>query len=103
MTALFPADKLALHPRKLRETSRLNQHDFWQKVGVTQSTGCRYEAGKPMPVSVKMLLQLVYVEQVPLKQLNGMDMAIGALMRNEFQGLYDNLAAGLHAQKQQDD
>ena len=31
------------NPRDIRRKLGLNQHDFWSKVGVTQSGGSRYE------------------------------------------------------------
>lgn len=47
--------------RALRLKLHLNQTDFWQPVGVTQSGGCRYESGRDMPAPVRKLIWLVYL------------------------------------------
>lgn len=45
----------------LRKKLRLNQTVFWLKVGVMQSTGCRYEKmERDIPLPVQFLLQLAY-------------------------------------------
>ncbi|CAM5529303.1 hypothetical protein TMEC54S_00233 [Thauera mechernichensis] len=45
----------------LRKKLRLNQTVFWLKVGVMQSTGCRYEKReRDIPLPVQFLLQLTY-------------------------------------------
>ena len=51
--------------RKLRESLRLNQADFWRRVEVTQSGGSRYENGRPMPRPVRKLLGIVYLNEKP--------------------------------------
>ncbi len=35
-----------------------NQSVFWQRFGVTQSGGSRYESGRSMPKPVRMLISL---------------------------------------------
>lgn len=45
---------------RLRRSLELNQFDFWSRVGVTQSGGSRYEAGRSMPKQVAWLLHLTY-------------------------------------------
>lgn len=84
---------------QLRRQTGLCQHDFWKQVGVTQSTGCRYESGQTVPEPVLILVKLVYVEKLPLAKLNRMDLAIGALMREEFGVLYERLKTGLLEQR----
>jgi hypothetical protein len=45
----------------VRLKARLNQSDFWRRVGVSQSAGSRYEMGlMPIPKPVRMLLELAY-------------------------------------------
>lgn len=44
----------------LRKKNGLNQTDFWSVIGITQSGGSRYEAGRGMPKTVQLLLQLAY-------------------------------------------
>jgi len=46
--------------RNQRTKLGLNQSAFWTRVGVTQSGGSRYEAGRSMPKAVKTLLDLAY-------------------------------------------
>jgi DNA-binding transcriptional regulator YiaG len=46
--------------RVFRLKTGLNQQDFWSRIGVTQSGGSRYEAGRSMPKQVVHLLNLVY-------------------------------------------
>jgi transcriptional regulator with XRE-family HTH domain len=53
-------------PRELRRKLRLNQQDFWSRVGVTQSGGSRYETGRRIPRPVQELLRLVHVEGIAL-------------------------------------
>ena len=48
---------------KLRTTRGENQTKFWQRVGVTQSGGCRYEHGRNVPEAVSRLLRLVYLPE----------------------------------------
>ena len=45
---------------RLRKSLGLNQIEFWSRVGVTQSGGSRYEAGRSMPKQVTWLLHLTY-------------------------------------------
>jgi hypothetical protein len=39
---------------------KMNQTEFWAKVGITQSGGSRYELGRTIPKPVLMLLEKVY-------------------------------------------
>lgn len=45
---------------ELRRKLKLNQQEFWSALGVTQSGGSRYENGRTIPTSVKLLLTIVY-------------------------------------------
>lgn len=45
--------------KELRKRMLLNQSDFWGLVRVTQSGASRYELGRSIPPSTKLLLQLV--------------------------------------------
>lgn len=42
--------------RAHRYKLKMNQPDFWGRLGVTQSGGSRYEAGRPMPAPVRLVL-----------------------------------------------
>ena len=44
----------------MRNRRRLNQTEFWRRVGVSQSGGSRYESGRAIPRSVQMLLRIAY-------------------------------------------
>jgi DNA-binding transcriptional regulator YiaG len=47
--------------KTLRVKMRLNQVEFWNRLGVTQSGGSRYESGRAVPKPVAVLAHLVYV------------------------------------------
>lgn len=47
--------------RLLRAKLRLNQAQFWNRIGVTQSAGCRYENGRRVPKSVATLAHRIYI------------------------------------------
>ncbi len=47
----------------LRKQCNENQTHFWQKFGVTQSRGSRFEAGADIPSAVRLLIKL-YVNGV---------------------------------------
>lgn len=48
--------------RKLRRQLDINQSEFWNRIGVTQSGGSRYEAGRPVPKPTAILARLIYVD-----------------------------------------
>lgn len=41
-----------------RKSLGLNQRDYWQRYGVTQSGGSRYESGRPTPRPLAILMRL---------------------------------------------
>lgn len=45
----------------LRRRAGLQQRQFWQSVGMTQSTGCRCENGAPISKPVRTLIYAQYV------------------------------------------
>lgn len=49
-----------INVKAVRETTGLNQTDFWKRIGVTQSGGSRYETGRAMPKPVELLFKLTY-------------------------------------------
>src|SRR4051812_44861538 len=76
-TTQHPVKPMAVARRELEETMRmkeitgsqilklrlrlgLNQHAFWDALGLTQSGGCRYELGQKIPRSTQILVYLVY-------------------------------------------
>ena len=44
----------------MRQKAGLNQTQFWQRVGLGQSAGSRYESGRNIPRPVQMLLRIAY-------------------------------------------
>lgn len=53
---ITPRDKNLI--RDLRHVMRENQTQFWRRFGVTQTQGSRFERGKPVPLSVLILIRL---------------------------------------------
>jgi predicted transcriptional regulator len=39
---------------------RMNQCEFWSNIGVTQSGGSRYEAGRNVPKPTQLVIDLAY-------------------------------------------
>ena len=56
--------------RKLRRKLDLNQSEFWNRLGVTQSGGSRYEAGRSVPKAVAILAHEVYIKNSPIDARN---------------------------------
>lgn len=46
--------------KMLRLKLKMNQTQFWGKLGVTQSGGSRYESDRNVPRPVQILLNLAY-------------------------------------------
>lgn len=46
--------------KRLRQKAGMNQTEFWNRVGVTQSAGSRYESGRAIPKPVQMLIAIAY-------------------------------------------
>lgn len=89
--------KKIANPREIRQKLGLNQEEFWQKIGVTQSGGSRYEAGRDMPRSVAELLRLVHVEGVDLSSVNKEDIEIIGFLRKQHPDLYARLRESVNA------
>lgn len=70
-----------INPRDLRKSLGLNQLQFWSKVGVTQSGGSRYEAGRRMPKAVASMLRLVHQEQIDVNSLTRADCDVIAFLK----------------------
>lgn len=49
---------------RIRSKLGLPQSEFWGRLGITQSGGCRYESGRNMPRPVKKLFFLTYIAPV---------------------------------------
>ncbi|PIT13988.1 helix-turn-helix domain-containing protein [Snodgrassella alvi] len=83
--------------REIRKKLGLNQIEFWSQVGVTQSGGSRYEAGRNIPKPVRELVRLVHVEQLELSKLNRVNMEVAELLKNEHPDMYQQLKAKIEA------
>jgi transcriptional regulator with XRE-family HTH domain len=80
-----------LNPREIRQRLRMNQAEFWARVGVTQSGGSRYEGGRSMPRPVRALLRLVHIERVDLSRVKKDDLAIIEHLKAQHPDLYRDL------------
>ena len=82
----------------LRRSLNLRQSAFWLRLGVTQSGGSRYENGRPLPVAVGKLLEVIYIKGVSPGRLKENDSAILELLKTQYPDLYaslDKAASGL--------
>ena len=55
-----PVLKSAMELTNMRRKVGLSQTEFWERVGVTQSGGSRYEQGRLVRKPLRMLLALAY-------------------------------------------
>jgi len=81
----------AINPRDTRRRLGINQQEFWNRIGVTQSGGSRYESGRPIPRPVKELLRLVYIEQLDLSKLCKEDFEVINYLRESRNDLFQTL------------
>ena len=87
------------NPREIRRRLRLNQQDFWSRIGVTQSGGSRYESGRTMPKPVRELLRLVHVEKVDLSRVKKEDFEVIEYLKQSQPELYKNLRKAARAKR----
>ncbi len=81
------------NPREIRLRLGLNQTVFWSGVGVTQTTGSRYENDREMPRWVEELVRVIYVERIDLAKIRRGDMAVLAYLKKVEPALYRRLRA----------
>ena len=63
----------------LRKRLKMRQREFWNRVGVTQSSGSRYEGeNRVIPITTRMLITLAYsrdptpfFNRLPIVQIRG--------------------------------
>ncbi len=91
-----------VNPREIRRKLGLNQHDFWTKIGVTQSGGSRYESGRTMPKPVRELLRLVHIEQVDLTRVKKEDFEIIDYLKASHPDLYKSLKKAVRTGKKKE-
>jgi transcriptional regulator with XRE-family HTH domain len=53
------ASRLLKDPAGARKAAGINQAEFWNRFGVTQSGGSRYESGRAIPKPIKLLMALL--------------------------------------------
>lgn len=49
-----------MNPKELRTQLEINQTDFWTRLGVSQSSGSRFENGRALPAPIQKLIVLAY-------------------------------------------
>lgn len=79
------------NPREIRRKLRMNQQEFWSRIGVTQSGGSRYESGRTMPKPVRELLRLVHIEGIPLERARGEDFEVVSYLKKANPKLFTSL------------
>lgn len=85
-------DNSKINPKNLRVANDLNQIEFWEKVGITQSGGSRYENGeRRIPPSLAEILRLTYIEHVDLKDVSRESIDIAKLLKKEQPEVYATL------------
>ena len=71
----------------LRRGLKLSQTDFWTRLGVAQSGGSRYENGRPLPLPVVKLLDIIYIHRISPDRLNENDSVILELLKTKHSDL----------------
>ena len=56
--------------RAFRKRHGMNQLEFWEPLGITQSGGSRYETGRNIPDPVRLLLHLAYAPDDRVQRLS---------------------------------
>jgi len=84
-------NKTVIDPKEVRRSLKLNQQEFWSRVGVTQSGGSRYENGRRMPKPVQELLRVVHVEQIDLSRVNREEVDLLTYLKSHEPRLYQSL------------
>ena len=77
--------------REIRRRLGMNQHQFWSRLGVTQSGGSRYESGRNIPRAVKQLLRLVHVEKIDIGKVRREDFEVLEYLKTHEGDLYKAL------------
>ena len=88
------------NPREIRRKLRMNQQEFWSRIGVTQSGGSRYESGRTMPKPVRELLRLVHIEKIELDTARGSDFEVVSYLKRANPKLYRNLRKAASGREQ---
>ncbi len=86
-------------PREIRRKLGLNQHQFWSKIGVTQSGGSRYESGRNIPRPVRELLRLVHIEQIDIQRIRREDFEVIEYLKSAEPELFKTLKKSARSKK----
>lgn len=78
---------------RIRRATRLSQEEFWGRIGITQSGGSRYEAGRQVPEPVRLLLAIAYGSK------REREMVLRALLSPETETRGRRSAAGASAEQ----
>lgn len=85
-------EQLKINPRDLRLSLGLNQSEFWEKLGITQSGGSRYESGeRRIPLSLSQIIQIIYVEHIDLNDVSRDTIEICKFLKDEQPELHASL------------
>ena len=77
--------------KAIRQNQCLNQSEFWEAVGVTQSGGSRYENGHTIPTQILELIRIIYIEGIPLEKIKGEYIRVALALREQNQDHYTQL------------
>ena len=86
-----------INPKSIRKQLGMNQHEFWSKIGVTQSGGSRYESGRNMPKPVQELLRVVHIEGIDLSQIRKDDIRALEYLKSNHPNLFERIYDEAHS------
>lgn len=86
MSIVKSSEKIDL--RKIRYGLGMNQQQFWSPLGITQSSGSRYESGRNIPKAVLDLVRLLYVERIDIKAIKREDWEVAKYLKSQDLALY---------------
>ena len=78
---------------QIRKATGLSQEEFWGRIGITQSGGSRYEAGREVPEPVRLLLAIAYGSK------REREMVLRALLPHEAEAPGRRNASGANAKQ----
>nr|WP_314901660.1 helix-turn-helix transcriptional regulator [uncultured Deefgea sp.] len=84
-------------PKAIRKQLGMNQHEFWSKIGVTQSGGSRYESRRNMPKPVRELLRVVHIEGIDLSQIRKDDIRALEYLKSNHPNLFERIYDEAHS------
>ena len=85
------------NPKAVRKQLGLNQHEFWSRIGVTQSGGSRYESGRNMPKPVQELLRVVHIEGIDLSSIRKDEILALDYLKSNLPELFNKIYEEAHS------